>query len=367
MQCKIIILTLLSLCFALLVGCSDNPSKVPDSTNERSADDTVTDTSNLHFSDDAVASVEKLRDEICRSTALFGFAYIGYFDSTAADETDIDFEQWFYAASSPLAYCYPFVSEIDENHIIGTAGHLYCIIAKDSSSSIEVADMVGGEVLYNADNGDPILIFCNRDGDAQTADTVVTITASDGTVCKLEPTLDEMGYPRLLVGDERELLSWDFTPVPDTDFDLDGWLAEGWLGPTAVGLVYDTGGSDWYVSAWYNSVSYCLRFYLNGSGSDGKTVLKCFYADDSTVQAEWQGRWRIETETDQPSRLYLDLTLMNGADMAAFENAAIVSESYLAMISQSGNDLLIIADDVGTVLPVFPDNVQAVELTRFDR
>lgn len=377
MQRKTILLTGFLLCFVLLTGCSAKPNKELDSTKEHfakehftkehSVEESVTDTSNQQFSNDAGTSIDILREEISQSTALFGVAYIGYFDSAVADETDIDFGQWFHATSSSLAAYYPFVSEIDANHTIGTEGHLYCIIARDYESSIAVNTIDNSEVLYRAENGDPILLFCNRDGDVQMADTTVVITTADGTVCQWEPTLDEMGYLQLLVGDERELLSWDFTPIPDTGFDLEGWLVEGWLGPTAVGLAYDNYGSDWWISTWDNSVSYCLSFYPNGSDNyDGEVVLECFYAGKSTVQARWQGWWRIETEMEQPSRLYLELMLIDGEDMAAFENAATVSESYLAMVPQSGNNLLLVADDVGAVLPIFPEGVQAVELTLAD-
>lgn len=159
----------------------------------------------------------------------------------------------------------------------------------------------------------------------------------------------------------------DEETVPDMDFDLEGWLAEGWLGPTAVGLACDKDGTCWRVSTWDGSVSYCLYFYLNGSGSyDGEVVLECFYKNESAVQANWQGRWRIETETEQSCRLYLDVMLTGGEDMASFEDATIVSESYLALVPRSGNNLLLVADDTCAMLPIFPEGVQAVELTFVD-
>lgn len=366
-QRKTIILTVFLLCFVLLAGCSAEPSKESATADEVSAQETATDMSNQQFSDYADTSVDVLRKEIGQSTAQLGVAYIGYFDGAAADETGVDFEQWFYSTSSPLTACYPFVSEIDDNHTIGTQGHLYCVVAKTDDASISVSRIGDDKPLYTAENGDPILVFCNLDGDAQKADTVVTVKASDGNEYRWEPTLDNTGYPNLLIGNERELLSWDFTPVSDADFDLDAWLAEGWMGPTAVGLAYDSNGIDWRISTWDNSKSYCLSFYLNESDAyDGEVVLECFYAEKSAVQARWQGKWRIETEAEKPSRLYLELTLTDGADMTAFEACATVSESYLAMIPQSGNNLLLVADNVGASLPVFPEGAQAAELTLSD-
>ncbi len=316
------------------------------------------------FSDEAGTSIDVLREEIGGSTAVFGVAYIGCFDSDAADKTGIDFEQWLEATASPLTRYYPFITEIDENHIIGNRGHLYCVIARDHETSLTVSTVDGNRVLYHAANGDPVLLFCNQDGDVQKADTIVTVTDTDGTVYRWEPVLDQTGYPQLLVGDERELLSWDFTPLPDDGFDLEGWFTEGWLGPTAEGLASYDYGTDWWIRTWDNSVEYCLSFYPGENGNyDGEAVLLCFYEGDQTLQAEWRGWWRIETEMDQPSRLYLDLMLLNGADTAAFENAAIVSETYQALVPLSGNYLLLVADEEEVTLPIFPEGIQAVELT----
>lgn len=324
---------------------------------------------NREFSAEADASINALRENISQSTARFGVAYIGYFDGSAADETGIDFGQWFEAESSSLAACCPFVSEIDENHIIGTQGHLYCIIAGSDEASVAVNALNNGETLYRFETGDPILLFCSSDGNSQKADTVVTITTADGTECQWEPALDENGYPQLLIGEERELLSWDFTAVSDVDgnFDLESWLADGWLGPTGTGLAYDENGTDWWISTWDNSASYCLSFKLGETdGDNGEAMLECFYADNSAVQAMWTGSWRIETEMEQPSRLYIDMTLTDGADKAAFEHAAAVSEEYQAMIPLSGLYLLLVADGKDAQLPIFPEGVPAVELTLSD-
>lgn len=318
------------------------------------------------FSISAEKSIDALRAEIGETPAQFGMAYIGYFGHS--DETGIDFAQWYEAASGPLAAEYSFVSEIDENHRIGTEGHLYCIVAKNADTSVSVHEAGDESLLYQAENGNPILLFSNLDGNAQAADMIVTFTGADGKTVQWMPVLDQLGYPDLLIGEERELLSWDFTPVPDSDFVLKEWLAEGWFGSTALGLAWDENGINWWISTWDSSVHYCLNLSLHQTETqDGEAVLECFYADDSTIQSEWRGVWHLEIEMEQPSRLYLDLTLTSGADMAAFSDASTVSESYWQMVSQSGNYILLVADDAETVrLPIFPDGVKAVELTRAD-
>lgn len=360
---KILFLVYASALLIVLGACAEKKPVESDS----SATSDVEFCSSQQFSNDAGTSIDVLREEISQTTARFGVAYIGYYDRATAEDSGIYIGQWFCAVSSPLAACYPFVLEIDEEHTIGTEGYLYCIIARDYDDGIAIQTIDGKEVLYRAENGNPVLLFCNRDGDAQKADTTVIITAADGTECRWEPTLDEnMDYPQLLIGDERELLSMDFTSAPfqNMGFEAEGWLDEGWSGPTATGLAYDENGTTWWIKSWDDTVSYCLTFFPGESGSyDGEVVLECFYADDYAVQAQWQGWWRIETELEQTSRLYLDLELMNGADMAAFENVGIVTESYLALVPVSGDYLLLVADDTGAVLPIFPEGVQAVELS----
>lgn len=358
--------TALVLIFALCACSANEPSGHSDKGKDKLSSVSIGNTESQEFSADAGTSIDVLREEIGQSTAQFGIAYVGYFDAETAEETGIDFAQWFYANSSGIAAYYPFISEIDEAHTVGSEGHLYCVIAKDYDSSISVSRIGDDKPLYRAENGDPILVFGNLDGDAQKADTVVTVTTADGTEYRWEPTLDEIGYPNILVGNERELLSWDFTATGDEGFDLEAWLSDGWLG-VAVGSLAGIGdGIDWWISTWDGSVRYCLTFNSIKSGSyDGEVVLECFYADGSTVQAQWQGWWRVETELDQPSRLYIDMMLYNGADMDAFSSCSLISESYRALIHPSGDYILLVADDdASTINPIFPDGVQAVELSQ---
>lgn len=318
--------TALVLIFALCACSANEPSGHSDKGKDKLSSVSIGNTESQEFSADAGTSIDVLREEIGQSTAQFGIAYVGYFDAETAEETGIDFAQWFYANSSGIAAYYPFISEIDEAHTVGSEGHLYCVIAKDYDSSISVSRIGDDKPLYRAENGDPILVF----------------------------------------GNERELLSWDFTATGDEGFDLEAWLSDGWLG-VAVGSLAGIGdGIDWWISTWDGSVRYCLTFNSIKSGSyDGEVVLECFYADGSTVQAQWQGWWRVETELDQPSRLYIDMMLYNGADMDAFSSCSLISESYRALIHPSGDYILLVADDdASTINPIFPDGVQAVELSQ---
>lgn len=320
------------------------------------------------FSSDAATSIDVLREEIGSADALFGVGYVGYFEYY--EETGIDFGQWYEAASSPFAAYYPFFSEIDANHTIGESGHLYCLLARDYDASIEVAD-ADGTTLYYASNGDPILVFCNRDGDAQSADTHITITAADGTVCAYAPTLDELDYPQLLVGDERELLSWIIQPAEESTVSFDALLAEGWLGMSEYGLAGDDVFAPpiWTVYMWdeekQTTVDFSLSFSANPPSSgvyDGEAFMQSFYEGETGSQAEWEGWWTLETELDQPSVLQLDLALMHGSDKAHYEAVPTLSETFWAMIHPNGEILLLIPQRGYSDLPFMGEGVPGIEL-----
>ena len=77
---------------------------------------------------------------------------------------------------------YPFIAEIDENHILGRAGHLYCIVPVDENATVAVNRVQWNEktqtdevteVLYRSESGEPVLLFANLDGVAYEADTQV--------------------------------------------------------------------------------------------------------------------------------------------------------------------------------------------------
>lgn len=364
---RLLLLLLAMMTAMILFACTETKTSDFESDNspvsgqeEISGEVLCSPTESQDFSDASGTSIDVLREEIDQVQAMFGMAYIGCFD----DYSDMNFEEWLNDATAPLSEYYPFISEIDQTHIIGTEGHLYCVIARDYDSNVSVNRIKNDEILYRSENGDPILVFCNRDGDAHRADIVVTIKIADGREYRWEPTLDDFGCPNILVGDERALLSLDFGNLhSDEGFDFEAWKAEGWNGVTACGLAYDEIGTSWWYTTWDQSKQYCLTFYLNNDENDCySATLECFYADDLTLQAKWQGQWYVETELDQPSSLYVNWSLTDGADREAFEKNAVVSESYLALVPLSGNELLLVAEGDGADLPLFPDGAQAVQL-----
>lgn len=320
------------------------------------------------FSNDAGTSIDVLREEITSAGAVFGVAYVGFFEYF--EETGIDFAQWYEGAASPFAAYYPFFMEIDENHTIGEGGYLYCILAGDYESSITVTDQ-SGEMLYSAENGDPILLFCDRGGNGQNADLTVTITSADGTSLTYGPALDQQEYPQLLIGDERQLLSWIIQGAEESTISFDALLLEGWLGMNAYGLAGDDvfAPRTWTICMWdeekQTMVDFSLSFCPNppeGGAVDGEVLMQSFYEGVSGVQGEWEGWWRVETELDQPSVLQLDLMLMRGDDMAHYEAVPTLSETFWAMIHPNGEILLLMPQSGYSDLPFMGEGVSGVEL-----
>lgn len=321
------------------------------------------------YSNDGGTSIDVLREEIAQSGAVFGVGYVGYFEYY--EELGIDFGQWYDSAVSPFATYYPFFSEIDAAHTVGESGYLYCILGRNYEDTVTVTDQ-GGQTLYSASNGDPILLFCDPSGDGKTTDLTVTVTATDGTVYTYAPTLDELDYPQLLVGDERQLLSWIIQPAEESTVSFDALLAEGWLGINEYGIAGDDvlNPQNWHVSIWdeekQKTVDFSLSFCPNppdSGAADGEVLMQCVYENESIAQGEWQGWWRIESELDQPSTLQLDLMLMDGADKAHYESAATISETYWAMIHPNGEILLLIPQSGYSALPFMGTGVSGVELS----
>ena len=312
------------------------------------------------FSNDGGTSIDVLREEIAQAGAMFGVAYIGFYS-----QAEMRYEEWFESSAYDLVGWYPFVGEIDENHTIGTKGHLYCIVGGDFGTSISAKTM-DGQVLYEASNGNPVLLFCNRDGEGMVSDTTVTVTTADGTEYRWEPRLYGDNYPEPLIGPEGQFLSWDFTVVYDMGLELTGWLRDGWLGPTEIGLA----GTDvlnpmywWFIPEEEDGVRFCLTFCPNsGPNYDGEVAMDCFYGDDAQVQAHWEGWWRVTTVMEYASWLHMDLMLMDGADQEAFSDSSVISESFMTLLSPSGENLLIVSDSTQTALPIFPDRWRFCEL-----
>lgn len=69
-----------------------------------------------------------LRDRIDVPMTMFGAAYLGYADDLFEEEFEEELPVWLWENNEAMLREYPFIAEIDENHIIGGTGYLYCIV-----------------------------------------------------------------------------------------------------------------------------------------------------------------------------------------------------------------------------------------------
>ncbi len=320
-------------------------------------------------------SLSQLRKYIGGKTVMFGAAYLGYVGGLFDEGFEQDFPAWLRENNRELLDAYPFIEEIDEEHIIGGAGHLYCIVPVDENATIAVNRIKWNEntqtydvseVLYRSENGCPILMFANLDGIACNVDTELHITDDNENSCVWYPSLAEEGslVPCMMDG---ECCSWDFTEYQYCSVgDLDDWLAAGWLGPTALGLAGSDGwGMTWCVSgtAWDTDrrAMFMLTFYPDDE-TGGAVDLDWQYDGEEEFEEQWSGFWTIETEPDMPSRVTISLSRVGGKNYDTTDGLMYISETYPIMIDPSGENLLIAEGENGVCLP-FMDSTFAIILT----
>ncbi len=322
-------------------------------------------------------SLTLLREKISGDSVMFGVAYLGYVGGLFDEGFEQGFPAWLQENDQAMLDEYPFIEELDEEHIIGNAGHLYCIVPVDENATIAVNRVKWNEstqtyentdVRYRSEIGTPILVFANLDGIAWNVDTEVQITDNSGRSCTWYPSFDEELHdylvPCIIDGECR---SWDFTEYRYGDGgDLGAWLADGWLGPTAFGLAgSDDWGLTWCASgtAWNTDrwARFLLTFYP-GDETGGAVDLDWQYDGEEEFEEQWSGFWTIETEPDMPSRVTISLSRVGGKSYDASDGPMYISETYSVMIDPSGENLLIAEGENGICLP-FMDSSFAIVLT----
>jgi len=321
------------------------------------------------------ASLAQLRTYIGGAPVMFGAAYLGYVGGLFEGGFELEFPTWLRENNQTLLEEYPFIGEIDVQHIIGGAGHLYCIVPVDENATIAVNRVKWNEntqtyevteVLYRAEAGDPVLLFASLDGVAYETDTQVFITDNNGSTCEWYPSLDAEGclVPCMMDG---ECHSWDFTSYQFSSAeDLSAWLVDGWLGPTALGLAgSDDWGMTWCTSgtAWDTgrSAYFMLTFYP-GDETGGRVDLDWLCDGETEYEERWSGFWTIETELDMPSRVTLSLSLVGGRSYGTTDGPMYISDTYRMMTNRRGESLLIAAGENSVYLPFLAQNTTACVL-----
>ena len=116
--------------------------------NDRTSRDEAADTPPVQytFSQEAETSLGWLRDRIDFPMTMFGAAYLGYVGGLFDEGFKAGFPAWLWETNEAMLLEYPFIAEIDEEHIIGGAGHLYCIVPVDENATVAINRVQWNEV-----------------------------------------------------------------------------------------------------------------------------------------------------------------------------------------------------------------------------
>ena len=157
-------------------------------------------------------SLTIFRQAMVETPQLFAVAYFGYVLQ------DADPFAVMQEAAPQLCEDLPFLLMIDQNHILGDEGQLFCIVPADENATVavnrrpwnpETESYEEPEVLYRSESGSPILVMCpNEDW---IPDTEVVITDSNGTVTVWSPCLDPSYHVSGLRNENGESMIFDFT------------------------------------------------------------------------------------------------------------------------------------------------------------
>ena len=327
-------------------------------------------------SDASLLELRAQMDAMDGAYVHFTAAYLGYVGGLFEDGFEKSFPIWLEETNPRQLEKYPFLREIDENHIIGRAGHLYCIVPHDENASVAVnrihwdpdaMDYVQDEVVYRMESGEPILLFANLDGNEYAADTEVTIVPENGQSCTWYPSWDIEDRLFVPIYDNGDPCALDFTVYADLGVgDFGEWMANGWLGPTALGLAgsADMGGQLWCVEtmAQDGRSAFCLLTFYPGDETGGEVTLDWSYEGQlDEYEEQWSGWWTIQTALDQPSYVTLDLSRVGGANYDTVDGPYYLSETYPVMIAPSGESLILAAGDHGIALPGLPESTLYIE------
>ena len=293
------------------------------------------------YSDEAQAAIDELfaRREWEQYLAV---ASIGYREE--GDTTDL--AAWMHNESPALTAFWPFLTEIPEEDIIGDHGYLFCVVPLEERIQFTVKSVEwdyegNGSVptysapLYDCEAGKPFLMYVNYGG-------VPGLWDDDpDTVLEYEEEYAKTWYPYkepdgMTTYDGEMIL--DFAHLYDVgDYipRLDDGLAPDseWLPPTDLGLADTT---------WYSDNGWVLAFGADGSAEDGMVLYQP--AEDGTLSPYYQGSWWMDDDS-------LCLGVYEG------------NCPFPLLISPSGEQLIVMQSDDGSVLPFFEKGQTTVGLT----
>lgn len=310
------------------------------------------------FSEEAAQSVDWLRDRMDFPQTMFGAAYLGYTGEAADGD-------WLLEADQTMLKEYPFISEIDAEHTIGSDDYLFCLLPLDENATVSVNLVQWNtrseneeviEVLYRSESGDPVLLLADCGDDVLVDKPYMQVQLVDnaGNSCQWYPQLDAMGHIVPSLSENGDCLSFDFTEYGwmDVPSELEPWLDVGYCGVYASGLegCWRTQGTAWNTDRTANY--YLWFFYEDDTG--GSVDLDWQYEGSDLFEEMWSGSWTITSVMDGPSYVSISLSLVGGEHYGVIDGPYYIYETYPLVISPNGEEMVIGSGISGVSLPFMP-------------
>lgn len=325
-------------------GAETLPDRIDQKTPEKQAAELEKQLAQSGFSEEAEQSIEWLRTCMDVPEMMFGVGYLGD-TGEAADGA------WLTEADQAMLQKYPFLSEIDTDHTIGSDDDLYCLLPLDENATVSVNlikwDLKSEseeviEVLYRSESGDPVLLFANSGDDALENLSYIQVQIVDnaGNSCVWYPQLDALGQIVPCLSENGVYRSFDFTEYGwlDTPSELTPWLDAGYSGVYASGLE-----GCWTTQASWDTgctATYYLWFFSE-DGTGGSVDLDWQYEGSDVFEEMWSGFWSLTSVMDGPSYVTITLSLVGGENYGIVDGPYYLTEMYPLVISPSGEEIVI--------------------------
>jgi len=202
----------------------DNTETLATTEGTQTTESTQATESPQETDDSAAASLVSLRQALVGTPQQFAVAYLGY--ALPDGNNPADPYAVMKGAAPQLCDDLPFLLQIPEQSIVGTDGHLFCIVPADKNATVsvnwslwdEATETYGEEtVLYRSEKGDPILLMTTNTGWCM--ETEVIITDSSGDVTIWYPFIGEDNRIAPLCDDNGESLYYDFSPYDRLNYE----------------------------------------------------------------------------------------------------------------------------------------------------
>ena len=353
---RIFIISLILMMSLSLCACNktskDNNTKENKVVSISSPDSEQTNKSN-----DSSDSLIKLRENLKNIDANCAVEYLGYLGGLFENSYEEEFPKWLKENNQEILEEYPFILDIDENHIINKAGYLYCIVPKDENATLAINSVKWNEetqseeiidVLYRQETGEPVLLFCNYDEITYEPDVVMYITDNSGNSCKSYPLADQRSKLVSCLSDDEACKWINFSSiVPYEAGDLDNWSDEEWSKISSTDLAgYHELGLVWVAE---KTANYEIRFFPDEENSGRVTLTR--YNDKRDSEEEWSGFWTLDDEN-----LSLELTFVGGQSYDDYDGPRYISDTYSVLKNKYGTKISIALGENNVRLPFLSEN-----------